>query len=52
MKSLFSKVSNTCDGLLYDFCFARIKPSQVFYKIVALRLPRNYQEKHIKECYV
>lgn len=52
MKSLLSKVINACDGLLYDICFARIKPSQVFYKIVALRLPRNYQEKHIKECYV
>ena len=45
MKSLFSKVSNTCDGLLYDFCFARIKPSQVFYKTVALRVTKKLPRK-------
>lgn len=32
MKSLFNKVSNTFDDLVYNFCFARISPSQVFWK--------------------
>ena len=52
MKSLFNKVNSTCDDLVYNLCFVRISPSQVFCKIVALKVSVNSQEKYTEECYV